>query len=331
MDAARKAERERAAAAVEEGLGGEGGSAGWSYEDSEHAYFRNSGGRQGGGRGATGIEYEIHLDPVSLVASIARTGAAKKGEGERLGGIACHAGGASLRVEGVGPVGDVEGVGEGVGASRPGTQAGGGGAVGRPRAKTFWVAFRHGLVALGLGTRAVADTVFLVLQDPDPSPGVRSIGFSLLPDERGGGGGGRRGGVERGGEGRSKTMSVFRIFMGKKLCRQVAPVDLVFALLARELGLESPSSLILICLASSHVIFCRLLSFTFAHSWLVWHTYAFFEIPPPPLLAQPLSPLLPSPLPRISLLPPPQQTLNPSMMRSSAGAGGVREWRRGVC
>ena len=121
--------------------------------------------------------------------------------------------------------------------------------MGRPRAKTFWVVFRHGLVALGLGTRAVADTVFLVLQDPDPSPGVRSIGFSLLPDDGGGGGGGRRGGVERGGEGRSTTMSVFRIFMGKKLCRQVAYVALVFARLARKIGLEPPPSLILICLA----------------------------------------------------------------------------------
>jgi hypothetical protein len=67
------------------------------------------------------------------------------------------------------------------------------------------------------------------------------------------------------------------------------------------------------------------------YSWLVWHTYAFFEIPPPPLLTQLLSPLLPSPPTKTSLLPPAQQTPNPSMMRSSAGAGGLREWKQGVC
>ncbi len=220
MDAARKADRERAAAAgvMEEGRSAEGGS-GWSYADAEHAYFRNSGGRQGGGRGGAGIEYEIRIDPVSLVASIARTGTAKKGAGGPLDGRDCRADGPSLRVEGVGAVGDVEGAGEGAAASRPGTPTAEGISGNRPRARTFWVAFRHGLVTLGLGTRAVANTVFLTLDDPDPAFGVRSIGFSLLPDESGGGAcGGRR---ERGGGGRSKSMSVFRIFMGKKLCRQV--------------------------------------------------------------------------------------------------------------
>ena len=222
MDAARKADRERAAAAgvTEEGRGAEGGY-GWSYADAEHAYFRNSGGRQGGGRGGAGIEYEIHIDPVSLVASIARTGAAKKGSGEALDGRDCRADGPVLRVEGVGTVGDVEGAGGGAGESRPGTPTAQGSAGTRPRAQTFWVAFRYGLVTLGLGARAVANTVFLALDDPNPPLGVRSIGFSLLPDESGGGGraGGGRG--ERGGGGRSKSMSVFRIFMGKKLCRQV--------------------------------------------------------------------------------------------------------------
>ena len=194
MDAARNAERERAAAAgvTGEGRSAEEGSAGWSYADAEHAYFRNSGGRQGGGRGGAGIEYEIHVDPVSLVASIARTGAAKKRVGGELDGRDCRADGPSLRVEGVGTVGDVEEAGGGAAASRPGTPTTEGSAGTRPRAQTFWVAFRHGLVTLGLGTRAVAGTVFLALDDPDPPLGVRSIGFSLLPDESGGGGGARR-------------------------------------------------------------------------------------------------------------------------------------------
>jgi hypothetical protein len=46
----------------------------------------------------------------------------------------------------------------------------------RPRSHTFWIAVRRGVVALGLGTRLLSDRAFVVLEDPDPPSGVRSIG-----------------------------------------------------------------------------------------------------------------------------------------------------------
>ena len=81
------------------------------------------------------------------------------------------------------------------------------------------------MVAVGLGTKLVASTALVVLNDPAPPSGIRSIGFAMIAagdGEQGRGAGeaaGRHGAGARGGRGGS--MSVFRIFMGKKLCRQV--------------------------------------------------------------------------------------------------------------
>ena len=88
------------------------------------------------------------------------------------------------------------------------------------------LACRRGVVALGLGTKLVANTAFVVLTDPSPPTGIRSIGFSMPAEGWGGGqqvrGGGRG---ERGGRKPPRgasSMSIFRIHMGKKLCRQLA-------------------------------------------------------------------------------------------------------------
>lgn len=127
------------ATAAGHGPDGSGG-AGWSAEDAEDAYFRNSRGRQGIGRqGSSAMEYEIQIDPLTLSASIARVGAAKSmsGDVEARGGLRGTA--PCLRAEGVG----VNGGGKAVAACGTGRGAGGeGNGGGRPPAQTFWVAVR---------------------------------------------------------------------------------------------------------------------------------------------------------------------------------------------
>ena len=92
---------------------------------------------------------------------------------------------------------------------------------------------RRGVVALGLGTKPVADSAVLVLNDPRPPGQVRSVGFCLAPalpeawgDVQGDGGGGGAGEAGAGGAGeRAVAMSVMRIHMGKKLCQRMASLQ----------------------------------------------------------------------------------------------------------
>ena len=116
------------------------GGAGWSAEDAEDAYFRNSRGRQGIGRqGSAAMEYEIQIDPLTLSASIERVGATKSMlvDDEARGGLRGTA--PCLRAEGVGSSGGGKAAAASGTSEGPGGEGDGGG---RPRAQTFWVAVR---------------------------------------------------------------------------------------------------------------------------------------------------------------------------------------------
>ncbi|EKX53708.1 hypothetical protein GUITHDRAFT_160905 [Guillardia theta CCMP2712] len=75
----------------------------------------------------------------------------------------------------------------------------------RPPPQSFWIAYRHGTIAVGKGTRLVDSTILCNMRASVIERGIQAIGFSVPSD--------------------AKNISLSRIFFGKKLCRNVASLS----------------------------------------------------------------------------------------------------------